>query len=79
MQNANHAQSDAMDAIIFPGHHKNMQPGSIADLIRKYADHLEGGLKQAVEAVGDEGKVVDLGDHMFDILVSIPHDLCVLC
>jgi hypothetical protein len=60
-----------MDDSLFPAHHKNMQPGSIAELIRRYADLLEEGMKELKEEVGSEGKEVDFGDRMFDILVSI--------
>ncbi|KAI9632941.1 cytochrome P450 [Dioszegia hungarica] len=63
-----HAQSDAMTDKLFPQHHREMQPGSIADLIRKYADHLEDGMKRKVEQIGEEGIVIDLVEDMFDIL-----------
>lgn len=58
-----------MDNSVFPQHHKNMQPGSIAELIRKYADYLEEGIGKLKEKVGDEGRIVQFADEMFDILV----------
>lgn len=59
-----------MDDSLFPAHHKNMQPGSIAELIRKYADLLEQGMNQLSEEVGSGGKEIDFADKMFNILVS---------
>lgn len=70
LQQMSHAQSDAMTDKLFPQHHREMQPGSIADLIRKYADHLEDGMKRKVEQIEEEGIVIDLVEDMFDILVG---------
>lgn len=68
-QNYNHAQSDAFDDHIFPQHHRDMQPGSIAELIKRYADSLESNMARLLTEVG-EGKEVNLPDYAFDILVS---------
>lgn len=58
-----------MDDKLFPGHHRNMQPGRIATLIKRYADLLEGRMGKELGALGAQGKVVDLNEFAFDILV----------
>lgn len=58
-----------MDDTVFPQHHRDMQPGSIAKLIERYADSLEDIMGKLGEEVG-QGKEVDMAERVFDILVN---------
>ena len=47
-----------------------MQPGSMAGIMRRYADLLEVEMAQRLEQLG-EGQVVEFTETIYDILVSI--------
>lgn len=69
LQSMDNSFHPAVDAQLFPGHHRAMQPGAIAGTITRYADLLEVMLPARLEALGPDEEV-DLAEFAFDLIVS---------
>lgn len=65
--------SPVFDNHLFDDHHRAMQPGAMADVIRRYADLLEMEMRGRLEELDkDESTEVDFVDFVFDIIVCAP-------